>query len=157
MNILKRAHELTKEIKREYPEVDYRAQLGICLTFLYNNKEVVEMGKVELKGTEKQVKWAEEIRKNLENALESTKGFEDVEIWDEDHKEKIISKLNEIRTSVLNENDSKWFINSRHFIKKSENGFKFNAEEMFRNETTYDREIIYLEDSLDELYEEINK
>lgn len=157
MNILKRAHELTKEIKREYPEVDYRAQLGICLTFLYNNKEVVEMGKVELKGTEKQVKWAEEIRKNLENALENTKGFEDVEIWDEDHKEKIISKLNEIRTSVLNENDSKWFINSRHFIKKSENGFKFNAEEMFRNETTYDREIIYLEDSLDELYEEINK
>ena len=157
MNILKRAHELTKEIKREYPEVDYRAQLGICLTFLYNNKEVVEMGKVELKGTEKQVKWAEEIRKNLENALESTKGFEDVEIWDEDHKEKIISKLNEIRTSVLNENDSKWFINSRHFMKKSENGFKFNAEEMFRNETTYDREIIYLEDSLDELYEEINK
>lgn len=153
MNILKKAHELTKEIKREYPEVDYKAQLSICLTFLYNNKEVERM--VKLEGTEKQVKWAEEIRKNLENALEDTKGFEDVEIWDEDCKEKIINKLNEIRTGVLNENDSKWFINSRRFIKKSENGFKFNAEEMFRNETTYDREIIYLEDSLDELYEGI--
>ena len=41
MNLLKKAHELTKEIKREYPEVDYKAQLGICISFLYNNKEVV--------------------------------------------------------------------------------------------------------------------
>lgn len=33
-NIMKRAHELTKEIKGEYPEVDYKTQLGICLSFL---------------------------------------------------------------------------------------------------------------------------
>lgn len=43
MNLLKKAHQLTKEIKREYPEVDYKAQLGICISFLYNNKEVEEM------------------------------------------------------------------------------------------------------------------
>ena len=156
-NLLKEAHKMTKEIKKEYKDVDYRAQLGICISYLCNNKEVEKMEKVKLEGTEKQVKWAEEIRKNLENALEDTKGFEDVEIWDEDCKEKIINKLNEIKAGVSNEKDSKWFINSRHFIKKSENGFKFNAEEMFRGETTYDREMTYLEDSLNDLYEEINK
>lgn len=61
-NLLKEAHKLTKEIKNKYPEVDYKAQLGICISYL-NNKEEVEM--VELKGTEKQIDWAEEIRKNI--------------------------------------------------------------------------------------------
>lgn len=35
-NILREAHKLTKEIKAEYPEVDYKAQLGICISYLYN-------------------------------------------------------------------------------------------------------------------------
>ncbi len=61
-NLLKEAHKLTKEIKNKYPEVDYKAQLGICISYL-NNKEENEM--VELKGTEKQIDWAEEIRKNI--------------------------------------------------------------------------------------------
>lgn len=34
-NLLKEAHKMTKEIKREYPEVDYKFQLGLCLSFLY--------------------------------------------------------------------------------------------------------------------------
>ena len=155
INLMKEAHKLTREIKAEYKDVDYKAQLGICISYLSKKEEVKEM--VELEGTEKQVKWAEEIRKNLENALEGAKGFEDVEIWDEDCKEKIINKLNEIKAGVSNEKDSKWFINSRHFIEKNGNGFKFNVEEMFRNETIYDREMTYLVDSLDELYEGINK
>lgn len=33
-NIMKQAHEMTKEIKREYPEVNYKFQLGLCLSFL---------------------------------------------------------------------------------------------------------------------------
>lgn len=33
-NIMKEAHKLTKEIKEQYPEVDYQAQLGLCLSFL---------------------------------------------------------------------------------------------------------------------------
>lgn len=33
-NIMKEAHRLTKEIKKEFPEVDYKTQLGICLSFL---------------------------------------------------------------------------------------------------------------------------
>ena len=44
-NIMKEAHKLTKEIKKEYPEVDYRFQLGLCISYLYENekKENVEM------------------------------------------------------------------------------------------------------------------
>ena len=28
-NIMKKAHEMTKEIKKEFPNVDYRFQLGL--------------------------------------------------------------------------------------------------------------------------------
>ena len=61
-NLMKEAHKMTREIKEKYPEVDYQAQLGLCLSFLSQ-----EGGKemVELKGTEKQVKWAEDIRNRI--------------------------------------------------------------------------------------------
>lgn len=44
-NIMKEAHKLTKEIKKEYPEVDYKLQLGLCISYLSKNemKEDVEM------------------------------------------------------------------------------------------------------------------
>lgn len=32
--ILKKAHELTKELKGEFPNINYQAQLGICISFL---------------------------------------------------------------------------------------------------------------------------
>ena len=61
-NLMKEAHKLTKQIVSEYGDVDYRTQLGLCLSFLSQ-----EGGKemVELKGTEKQVKWAEDIRNRI--------------------------------------------------------------------------------------------
>ena len=62
-NLMKEAHKLTKEIKKQYPEVDYKTQLGLCLSFLSQEKGDNEM--VELKGTEKQVKWANDIRNRI--------------------------------------------------------------------------------------------
>ena len=61
-NLMKEAHKMTKQIVSEYGDVDYRTQLGLCLSFLSQ-----EGGKemVELKGTEKQVKWAEDIRNRI--------------------------------------------------------------------------------------------
>ena len=61
-----KAHKMAREIKNEYPAVDYKFQLGLCLTYLYQ-----EGGKemVELKGTEKQVAWANEIRENIVNHI----------------------------------------------------------------------------------------
>ena len=37
--LLKKAHKLTRELKTEYPEVDYQSQLGICIKFLLKEKE----------------------------------------------------------------------------------------------------------------------
>lgn len=38
-----KAHKMTKEIKKEYAEVDYKFQLGLCLSYLYKNEGEVEM------------------------------------------------------------------------------------------------------------------
>ena len=61
-NLMKEAHKMTREIVNKYGDVDYMTQLGLCLSFLSQ-----EGGKemVELKGTEKQVKWAEDIRNRI--------------------------------------------------------------------------------------------
>ena len=63
INLMKEAHKLTKQIVSEYGDVDYRTQLCLCLSFLSQEKEGNEM--VELKGTEKQVKWAKDIRNRI--------------------------------------------------------------------------------------------
>ena len=39
-----KAHKMTKEIKNEYPTVDYKFQLGLCLAYLYENEGEKEMG-----------------------------------------------------------------------------------------------------------------
>ena len=59
-NLFKRAHEMTKEMKEKYPEVDYRTQFGLCISFLLGEGKGEEEMK-ELQGTEKQIKWAEDI------------------------------------------------------------------------------------------------
>lgn len=63
--IMKEAHKMTREIVNKYG-VDYKTQFGLCLAYLLNNKEESKVVKVvELKGSEKQVAWAEKIRAEL--------------------------------------------------------------------------------------------
>lgn len=38
--LVKEAHRLAREIKTEYPEVNYSFQFGICIKYLLSNKEV---------------------------------------------------------------------------------------------------------------------
>lgn len=68
-NIMKEAHKMAKEITTKYNDVDYKTQLSLCLSYLASQKEE-EVKMVELKGSEKQVKWANDIR---EVVLESAK------------------------------------------------------------------------------------
>lgn len=70
-NLFKEAHKMAKEIKNQYPNINYRFEFSLCLSALYkeNKKEGIKM--VELKGSEKQVKWANDIRQELINNLES--------------------------------------------------------------------------------------
>ncbi|MBE6058502.1 hypothetical protein FDF69_19680 [Clostridium sporogenes] len=39
-NLFKEAHKLTKGIKKEFPEVDYKAQFAICLAYLQEDKVI---------------------------------------------------------------------------------------------------------------------
>ena len=67
-NLMKEAHKMTKEIKEQYPEVDYQAQLGLCLSFLAQEGE--EVKKIEGK-SEKQIKYAEHCRETTIARLEA--------------------------------------------------------------------------------------
>lgn len=42
-NLFKKAHEMAREVKAKHPEVDYRFQFGLCLSFLYSKKEEEEV------------------------------------------------------------------------------------------------------------------
>ncbi|WP_066679376.1 hypothetical protein [Clostridium septicum] len=66
-----KAHQMTRGIKEEFPGIDYKFQLGLCISYLLKGE--VEM--VELKGTEKQVNWANDIRKK---AIELIEKYEEV-------------------------------------------------------------------------------
>lgn len=36
--LMQKAHQMTKEIKAEYPNVDYKLQLGLCLAYLHEEE-----------------------------------------------------------------------------------------------------------------------
>lgn len=74
-NIMSAAHKMTREIINKYGDVDYKAQLGLCLSFLSQEKGGKEM--VELKGSEKQVKWAEDLRGRFVKYLDYIKDLAD--------------------------------------------------------------------------------
>ena len=114
--LMKEAHKLTKEIKAKYPTVDYKTQLGICISYLLEGVNKM----VELKGTEKQVKWAEDIRKNLLVAIaDTTEYFENMQkdfIAKEGHKSKSINRrikaINELKNEVENIEKASYLISN---------------------------------------------
>ena len=155
-NIMIEAHKMTREIKRTSPEVDYRTQLGLCLSFLMTNKEEKVMEMAKLEGSEKQIKWAEDLRKEFVTKIEEYKEFlnsEEEEVIlrharyfsmgvkkefkefllnlniDEEKllnfKKKdslyIMNNIDDfIKKVLLNEKNSKFWINSRCFSSKKE-------------------------------------
>lgn len=78
-NLFKKAHEMTRKFVEEYG-VDYQAQFGLCLSHLLEKEREEEEVK-ELKGTPKQIAWAEKIR---EEQMESFNRFK--ERWIEKRK-----------------------------------------------------------------------
>lgn len=107
--LMKKAHEITREIKTQYPEVDYKFQLGLCLSYLMKGNDNMLP---ELKGTSKQIAWAEKIRKemleNIEQKREGLKG----------KKENVVTKLlnknlDLLEERIFGETDVKFYINNR--------------------------------------------
>lgn len=123
--LFKEAHKMAREIKRKYSNVDYKVQFSLCLSFL-NKKGDIKLK--ELKGSEKQIIWANDIRTdilNLTNELEKSK----IErIKNEDYKIKNMSieemterckrKFERIREAISNIENAKFFIdNFRNVLK----------------------------------------
>lgn len=100
--IFKEAHKMTREMVKEYG-VDYQAQFSLCLSYLLNQKEEEEMR--ELKGTEKQVKWAEDIMSIFDEVVEDVEKGIERDSKTEERKEKQLKKLGEIKAK-LNEMDN---------------------------------------------------
>lgn len=70
-NLFKEAHRMTREMMKKYNDIDYSAQFTLCLEYI--RKEGKNMIKAELKGTEKQIKWAEDIRAELIEKINAAK------------------------------------------------------------------------------------
>ena len=111
--IMKKAHKMTKKIKREYPEVDYRFQFGLCLSFLMNEvKETIEIEMRELTiGSPKQIAWAKKIRENLLEEGKDNMNF-DIEL------SKTVDEIMEAKTTYkafidfVNTQDARWVIDN---------------------------------------------
>lgn len=107
--IFKKAHEMTREFVKEYG-VNYQAQFGLCLSFLFEKERGMEM--VELKGTKKQVKWAEDIRDSMIKGLEELKENENLRY----HfgRDITIDEVKETIAEIKKIDSSKFFIENRY-------------------------------------------
>lgn len=87
--IMKEAHRLTREIKGEFPEVDYKTQLGLCISYLLEgikgedemkNERVNELRK-ELNISENEAEQLAEVERHYQSqyARDSKVGFN---IWE---------------------------------------------------------------------------
>ena len=73
-NLFKKAHEMTREIAKEY-EVDYQAQFGLCLSYLLENKEDKEMLEKEISEKLKSMDIEEKEIENAESILRKFNGI----------------------------------------------------------------------------------
>lgn len=70
--VFKKAHEMTRRFVEKYG-VDYQAQFGLCLSYLLEKEREEGNMKVkmkELKGTEKQIKFANDIKEAVLEIIE---------------------------------------------------------------------------------------
>ena len=129
-NLFKKAHKLTKEIKAEYPNVNYKAQFGLCLSYL---QEKEENKLVELKGSEKQIKWADEIRKIVLEA--SKRNIELKQFFYDEYpgKKRTARRLDEakkLNEKMKNEESAKFFIENFAFLQKEKRTLEKIAKEI---------------------------
>ena len=117
-----KAHQMTREIKRQYQEVDYRAQFGLCLSYLLKNrKEEKGMEYPELTGTPKQVAWANDIREKmvegmkqaLEHRIYMLRKYHSEQISEEKIEKFKEECLELLKYMVETKTSAKWYIEHR--------------------------------------------
>ena len=94
-----------------------------------------------MNGTEKQVKWAEEIKANMVKALngflEANKEVEGEEL----------AQVKKISDEVNNNDSAAWFINNKGLVEKDDNGnmfFDYTTLTGVRNRTTRKMDMNYV-------------
>lgn len=113
--LMKKAHQLTKEIKAEFPEVDYKGQLGICIKFLLAEAKVeveeIPEEKIEIKATKNVAEVASAIIECKETLSKVLNGvdFEQISFVIEDvirGNENILGSYNRIHDRISVKADS---------------------------------------------------
>jgi len=110
-NIMKRAHQIAKNL-----EGDYRARMSLALRQAW--KEVKKVDKkvelVRLTGTEKQIAWAEDIRKaNISHSQDCLQGFELRAARGDDFPEIRAALQKAIDGLMTQPTEAKWWIEHR--------------------------------------------
>ena len=121
-NVFKKAHEITKNIIRKGDS--YRETFRLALIFVYSQIKKGVNKMVELKGTEKQVKWANDIRKELLSIVEESRNHQVERVSQKEDKvkkdgtvltaqdrvNKMNARFNNIVEVIESNNESVWFI-----------------------------------------------
>lgn len=140
-NVMKKAHEITKNIIRKGDS--YRATFRLALIFVHSQirKGVNKM--VELKGSEKQMKWASDIRVNLAKIIDEATSLIEADCkdkWERKGSKKFntvdemikrnIERNEELKEMIFNISDSKFLIENFKSVtsKESINWIAFNLE-----------------------------
>ena len=120
-------------IAREELKGDYQARLSLALRQLWKKKKGEDkMDLVKLKGSDKQVSWAEDIRSDVLEFLDEVdkhKGYAYDMIKDDEMVVKFKKELEEFKTKVKKEEQSKWFIEELRCFHDTK-GTYFKAEKM---------------------------
>lgn len=95
-NIMKEAHKMTREIKSKYENIDYKFQLGLCISFIIKN---MKEGK-KMIGTEKQIKYAQDLKDQLNKIMNS--GLKIIEFAYESKKAEKIKEAGEVSKKFEN-------------------------------------------------------
>ncbi len=125
--IIRKAHKMTREIKEEFPSVDYKFQFGLCMSYLIEE---------EKKGEKKLTAYEKFLLEKQKNEVKTVKSMED----------KIIEKLEEICKengweadyNIWTKKDDEgkilysrkyfkaiWYVGNKHNRKRREKGFGF--------------------------------
>lgn len=98
--LVKKAHKMAREIKAQYPEVDYRFQLGLCLSYLLNNKEEIEMTRIQ----ELIKKFKLEVAKK-----DGVKGLKFGKRPTEEEMENEVVEIRSLKEEIMTEINRQWY------------------------------------------------
>lgn len=131
-NVFKKAHEITKKIIRKGDS--YRETFRLALIVVYSQLKKGVKAMVELKGSEKQVKWAMDLREVVlvacDDAIEAYEKMQQESIIKKGKRVKMrdrqITSIKELKTELENESKASFFINEYSMFLKVDKSERCN-------------------------------